>query len=459
MSTHTSPPFSWHFNLGRIPVVVEPSFWLITALFGLIGAREDPSRVVIWVAVCFVSILIHELGHALAAMSLGSDMVHIRLYEFGGLTYHQVLSRWRDVAITAAGPLAGFLFGGIMMAVNRWVPPTTEQGHTVYYYLMFVNFFWGFVNLLPVLPLDGGHILNGVLGPKRQRLTLWVGVIVAAAVTGLALFARAIFVAFMFGRMAYTCWQALSYTRDVKPLEPTRPPDVVEPVKELLARGWKALRSGQESEASRLGHLAFSVAAPGEESNAVRDLLAWVALSEGNPRAALSQLEKVEPPQAAKPYTLAMAYEAAGLHERALTPALAALEQEPSEASVTLAVRLLVRAQRLQEAERTARDFAWKSLAKRDALLADVAVARGDFSTAAELFARTFESTGRAEEAYQAALNHARGEQVEHATEWLKRALDAGYDDLDTARSEPALATVRATPEIAERLALRQGTA
>ncbi|ATB33881.1 M50 family metallopeptidase [Melittangium boletus] len=455
MSTHTSPPFSWQFNLGRIPVVVEPSFWLMTALFGLIGARDDMSRVVIWVAVCFVSILIHELGHALAAMSLGSDLVHIRLYEFGGLTYHQGLSRWRDVAITAAGPLAGFLFGGIMVAVNRWVPPTTAQGHVIYYYLMFVNFFWGFVNLLPVLPLDGGHILNGVLGPKRQRLTLWVGVVVAAAVTGLALFARAIFVAFMFGRMAYTCWQALSYTRDLKPLEPARPPDVEEPVKELVARAWKALRSGQESEASRLGHLAFSVAAPGEESNAVRDLLAWVALSEGNPRAALSQLEKVEPPQAAKPYSLAMAYEAAGLHERALTPALAALEQEPSEATVALATRLLVRAQRLEEAERTARDFAWKSLAKRDALLADVAVARGDFSTAAELFARTFESTGRAEEAYQAALNHARGEQVEHATEWLKRALDAGYDDLDTARSEPALATVRATPEIAQRLATR----
>ncbi|WP_434391149.1 M50 family metallopeptidase [Melittangium boletus] len=457
MSTYSPSPFSWQFNLGRIPVVVEPSFWLITALFGLMGARENVAWTGIWVGVCFVSILIHELGHALAAMTLGSDLVHIRLYEFGGLTTHQVISRWRDVAVTAAGPLAGFLFGGLMVAVHHYVPATTEYGQVAYSYLKFVNFFWGFVNLLPVLPLDGGHILSGVLGPTRQRIALWVGVVVAAGVTALALLGRAIFVAFMFGRMAYTCWQALSYTRDLKPLEPVRPAEDTEPVKDLVAQGWQALRSGQESEAARLGHLAFSVAAPGEETNTVRDLLAWVALSEGNPRAALSQLEKVAPPEAVKPYSLAMAYEAAGLHERALPPALRAQETEPSEATVALAVRLLVRAQRLPEAERSARDFAWRNLARRDALLADIAVARGDYGAAASLFARTFETTGRAEEAYQAALNHARGDQVEHATEWLKRALDAGYDDLDTALQEPALALVRATPEIAQRLTPRQG--
>ncbi|MFY0576842.1 M50 family metallopeptidase [Cystobacter fuscus] len=123
MSTDSSSPFSWHFNLGRIPVVVEPSFWLITAMFGMIGRIDDWRRVPSWVAVCFVSILIHELGHALMAMSLGCDVAGIRLYGFGGLTYpDRMLSRWRDVAVTAAGPAAGFLFGGLMIAVNYFVP-------------------------------------------------------------------------------------------------------------------------------------------------------------------------------------------------------------------------------------------------------------------------------------------------------------------------------------------------
>ncbi|MET0403527.1 MAG: hypothetical protein ABW123_14035, partial [Cystobacter sp.] len=228
---------------------------------------------------------------------------------------------------------------------------------------------------------------------------------------------------------------------------------------EALARAWQALREGRETEAARLGHLALSSAAPGAQSNAARDLLAWVALTEGNPRAALSHLEKVSPPQDARPFSWAMAYEAVGLPDRALAPALAALEREPSEAGVALAVRLLVKAQRMQEAERTARDFSWKSLARRDALLADIAVARGDFGAAAALFATTFETTGRAEEAYQAALNHARGAQLERATEWLKRALDAGYDDLDAMGQEPLLAPVRVAPEIAERLGQRKAGA
>ena len=454
MSTESSSPFSLHFHLGRIPVVVEPSFWLITAMFGLFGASQDWRRVISWVAVCFVSILTHELGHALAAMNLGCDVAGIRLYGFGGLTYpDRALSRWRDVAVTAAGPLAGFLFGGLVLVFSRWVPPQTAFARHILSDLMFVNFFWGFVNLMPVLPLDGGHILRGVLGPSRLRVTLWVGVIVGGAVVALALAVRAFFAAFMFGRMAYECYQALSFTDNVRPLEPVRPErGEEEPVEGLVTEGWKALRSGHEADAARLGHRALSAATPGAQSNAARDLLAWVALAEGNPRAALSQLEKVQPPEAARPYSLAMAYETLGLHERALPLALAALQHEPSEAVIALAVRLLVKARRLEEAERTARDFAWRSLARRDTLLAEVAAARGDYPAAAALFARTFETTGSAEEAYQAALNHARGEQVEHATEWLKRALDAGYDDLDTARQEPALALVRATPEIAARL-------
>lgn len=448
----SSPPLTWQFNLGRIPVLVEPSFWLVTALFGMIGSRSWQT-VLSWVGVVFVSILIHEIGHALMAMSLGCDVASIRLYSGGGLTYlDRALSRWRDVAVSAAGPLTGFLFGGIMYAVNEFVPPKSYMGYVILDQLKWVNFGWGIINLLPVPPLDGGHIVRGVLGPSRQRIALWLGVITAAGVVALALSLRFIYIAFMFGMFGYQCWQALQVTRDIKPLKPVK---VAEAEPDALARGWQALRSGHESEAARLGHLALSAAKPGEESNAARDLLAWVALAEGNARAAVSHLEKVEPPQAARPFSLAMAYEAAGLPDRALPHALAALEKERTEAVAALAIRLLVKAQRLDEAERTAREFAWKTAAKRDALLADVAVARGDFGAAAALHVSAFEAAGRAEDAYQAARNHARAGQGERATEWLKRALEAGYDDFETLGQEPALAEVRSVPEIAERLARR----
>ncbi len=449
MSSDPSPPFTWQFNLGRIPVVVEPSFWLVSFIFAMYRLPHYP-YVLSWIAVVFVSILIHEVGHALAAMSLGCDVAAIRLYSFGGLTYpDRALSRWRDVLVSAAGPFAGFFFGGLIWLVDRYIPARTMFGAVVIQDLMWVNFIWGFINLMPVPPLDGGHILRGVLGPTRQRRTLGVGVIAAGGMVVWALSRRSYYLAFLFGWMGYGCWQALSVARDIKPLQPQK---VVDPEPDALARGWKALRSGHESEAARLGHHALSAAGPGEESNAARDLLAWVALADGNPRAAISHLEKVEPPQAARPYSLAMAFEAAGLHERALPPALDALAREPSDAVAALAVGLLVKARRLDEAERTARDFAWKTAAKRDALLADVAAAREDHGAAAALFASAFEAAGQPEHAYQAARSHARGGQVQAAAEWLKRALEAGFDDLESLQQEPTLAEVRAHPDIASRL-------
>ena len=447
-----SPPFSWHFNLGRIPVVVEPSFWLVSFLFSM-GRLPNYPYVLSYMAVVFVSILLHEVGHALAAMSLGCDVAPIRLYSFGGLTYpDRALSRWRDVVMTAAGPFTGFLFGGLMLAVDHWLPPRTMLGAVLMRDLMWVNFGWGLINLLPVIPLDGGRILGGILGPSRQRIALWVGVIVGGVVAAGFLKLGAYYPAILFGWMGYGCWQRLAVTRDIKPLQPQK---VVDPEPDALARGWRALRAGHESEASRLGHHALSAARPGEESNAARDLLAWVALADGNPRAALSQLQKVEPPEAARPYSLAMAFEAGGLPERALPHALEALGKEPTEAVAALAVRLLVRARRLEDAERTTREFAWKTPAKRDALLADVAAAREDHGAAAALFASAFEAEGQPEHAYQAARSHARGGQVSAATEWLKRALEAGFDDLDTLQGEPTLAEVRTHPEIAERLGRR----
>jgi Zn-dependent protease len=450
MSTDSSPPFSWHFNLGNIPVVVEPGFWLITALFGTFaGATRDMRLLLSWVAVSFVSILIHELGHALMAMSLGSSWASIRLYFSGGLCYSQGLSRWRDVAVSAAGPLAGFVFGGIILGVNIVAPPKSEMTQVLFGYLMWVNFGWGIINLLPVLPLDGGHVLRGILGPSRQRLTLWIGVITAGAVVALMLSMRAFINAFIFGSMGLECYRALSTTTDIKPLKPVKVEDI-EP--DALPRAWQALRSGNEHEAARLGHLALSAAKPGEESNAVRDLLAWVALADGNGRSALYQLEKVEPREAARPFSWAMAYEAAGLPERALPYALTALEKEPTEAAAALAVRLLVWAKRLDEAERIAREFAWKAPATRDARQAEVAAARGDSGSAAALYTRAFEAGGRAEDAYQAARHHALGGRVELATESLKKALQAGYDDLETLGQEQALAEVRSIPEIAEQL-------
>ena len=76
---------SLSFRLGRIPVRILPSFFLTTVVlnFGLVQA--DPRKLVVWLAIVFASVLVHELGHALAGISFGLQP-RIDLHGFGGTT-------------------------------------------------------------------------------------------------------------------------------------------------------------------------------------------------------------------------------------------------------------------------------------------------------------------------------------------------------------------------------------
>lgn len=363
MSEQPRGPFELHFSVGPFPVVVEPSFWFMTAVLGLAPRLE---LTLAWVAICFVSILVHELGHALAAHAFGSRAI-IRLYSFGGLCYSErPLGRWRGLVMSAAGPIAGFVLGGLVYGAWQLWPPGASFTHYCYLQALYVNFGWGLMNLLPVLPLDGGHVFAALVGPTRWRMARIAGAITSTAIVAFAVSNREPYIAILFALLGFQNVQGLFVERDVRPHRP------VPPEPDALPRAWVALRAGDEQEAARLGRLALSAARESAELNATRDLLAWVALAEGNPRAALSHLEQVSPPGAARSLTWALALEAADQPERALSHALAALEREPSDTSASLAVRLLIQLDRMDEAERICRTFAWSSPGLRDVRLADV---------------------------------------------------------------------------------------
>ncbi|HSO11633.1 MAG TPA: hypothetical protein VLT51_04610, partial [Anaerolineales bacterium] len=82
--TQTPPPtqYDLRFSIAGIPVRVHPLFWLIALLLGSSGALVE---IPIWILVVFVSILVHELGHALAFRRYGIQS-HIVLHAMGGLT-------------------------------------------------------------------------------------------------------------------------------------------------------------------------------------------------------------------------------------------------------------------------------------------------------------------------------------------------------------------------------------
>ncbi|MBF5043442.1 hypothetical protein FGE12_13675 [Aggregicoccus sp. 17bor-14] len=451
MSSRARGPLELSFNVGPFPVTVEPFFWLTTALLGASSRITTPVEAAVWAAVCFVSILVHELGHALVGRAFGARS-YIRLHWMGGTCHaDRALSRWRDVLMSAAGPGANFLLGGLVGLVAHVLPPTSFLGYFTYGMLQAVNFGWGLFNLLPVLPLDGGHILAGFLGPTRRRAAYFLSTVVALAVIALALHEQARFRVIFFALLALQNVQALLAEQSAPRVRRQRP---APPEPDALPRGWTALHAGQLHEAARLAGLARSAASTAEALNAARDLAAWVALAEGDAGAALRHLEKVAPPSAARALSWALAMEAAGAPERALPHALRALQQEPSDTTASLAVRLLLGQGQLEEAERACTAHAWKSAALADSQRGAVALARGQHALAAGLYAAAFGSAARAADAVQAATAHARGGQLEQAAQWLSRALDAGYEDLAQLASDPALAPVlQAAPGLAARLA------
>ncbi|MBC7980905.1 MAG: site-2 protease family protein, partial [Armatimonadetes bacterium] len=73
-----------------------------------------------------------------------------------------------------------------------------------------ISLFWAILNLLPILPLDGGRLLETILGPGNINVTLWISIIVAVGV-GICAFAatgQPILPIFL-GMFAYQAFQAL----------------------------------------------------------------------------------------------------------------------------------------------------------------------------------------------------------------------------------------------------------
>jgi Zn-dependent protease len=183
-------PYDLCFSIAGIPVRVLPTFWLGGVISGasLLDAGHF-ELLAIWIAVLFVSILIHEMGHAVMAYAYGWPP-QVYLHHFGGLAVynpHHEQTMWQSIAISFAGPAAGFCFYGMLLLLMQilemkdiWLHPyasfTFDQ-------LEWVNLYWGLVNLLPVLPLDGGRICEALCNRyyrgSGERLAAQISVVVA----------------------------------------------------------------------------------------------------------------------------------------------------------------------------------------------------------------------------------------------------------------------------------------
>ncbi|MEO6924294.1 MAG: site-2 protease family protein, partial [Bryocella sp.] len=126
----------------------------------------------------FVTVLIHEMAHALVARRRGLEVPRITLFIFGGVSQmsRQPDSAGAEFAIAAAGPATSigiaiitFLAGWATMNVNEKLSGTLL-------YLGTVNVGLGLFNILPGFPLDGGRVLRSIAwrrtGSFRRATTI-----------------------------------------------------------------------------------------------------------------------------------------------------------------------------------------------------------------------------------------------------------------------------------------------
>ena len=245
-------PYDLRFQFLGFPVRISWSFWIGAIIFGHQLAQSfdrgfqelSPGMgplLVTWVACLFVSILIHELGHALAFRQFGIYSTVV-LYHFGGLAIPigtsmpgRSLGRIpprQDLWITFAGPLAQFVSAIVVMVLlrvlNYQIPdiglgihelPGISDGekklsppmYAAAYMYLWPSVFWAFLNLLPVLPLDGGRIAQALIlifgGTRLQAL--WLSVITAALVGGYAFTNDHTFMGFFFLMFGVGCFQQI----------------------------------------------------------------------------------------------------------------------------------------------------------------------------------------------------------------------------------------------------------
>ena len=243
-----------HFRLFGIPIRVHPFFWIVSLLLVMgRGDKLDPADALIWVAVVFVSIVVHELGHAFTMRRYGGRP-RITLYSLGGLASCDDCDRSpsRQIIISLAGPVAGFLLAGALLlatylsghaifpvekldraSVEQWL---RQYDGGVWFFklgwktfafegfassiasralqdLLFINIWWGLINLLPIYPLDGGRIARELFTLRHPRRgiigSLWLSIAAAGLMAAYGLYLQSLFTMLMFGLLAYSNYQAL----------------------------------------------------------------------------------------------------------------------------------------------------------------------------------------------------------------------------------------------------------
>jgi Zn-dependent protease len=255
------------FRLFGVPVTILPWHFVLLVILFANEFTRNPAIGVLLMLLASVSVLAHEMGHALVSRAFQLQP-HVVLSSFGGFTRHQPASRPRDeFLVIAAGPAMNLVLGQVFLFTVPWLASEVgPMAGAVAGQMARLNFWWAIYNLLPVMPLDGGLLMRILLrkvikGVQADRVALRISLVLGGMVFGWMLWTMlrgdssgyAMLFAMLVAMMLLRNWQMLKALDEIPEV---RADAKHERVRELIAAGRTAFETGLYEEAMRACHQA-----------------------------------------------------------------------------------------------------------------------------------------------------------------------------------------------------------
>jgi Zn-dependent protease len=197
-------------SVSGVPIYVARSWLLVAALIAyLLGPRiaevAPGLGSLVYVAglafavLLYLSVLLHEISHALTAQAFGVGVRSVTLHFLGGVTEmeSEPETAGREFWISFVGPVTSGAVG-LMALLGAWTVPDGLL-QFVLQSLAVANLAIAVLNLLPGLPLDGGKVLRSAVWAATGRPGLatvvagWAGRVIAVAALAYPLLVRFVF--------------------------------------------------------------------------------------------------------------------------------------------------------------------------------------------------------------------------------------------------------------------------
>lgn len=203
------------FRLFRIPIRIHYLFIIMCGLLAwnqFSGGREGLIYAAGWVILPIFTVIWHELGHAFSRKKHGAPSSEIALGDIkegpfmGFCTGPGNFTKSQSLKISIAGPMYNLVAALLILPVH-FTPLIDLPYVEGFWRILFLsNLIWGILNLIPILPMDGGRILTLLMSGRSPLLLHLTGLFISIMMVVLAAITHRYFAVLLFATVVYENW-------------------------------------------------------------------------------------------------------------------------------------------------------------------------------------------------------------------------------------------------------------